>query len=156
MEYCTGGWPDKSQLQGELRHYWPDRAVLTVHDGLLLRGTRLVIPFVLQGDVLQRLHEGHLGVTKCRGRAKQTVWWPGLSSQLNDMILKLQNLHSREKERQRAADANGECQTGLGKTLEADLFTLKGKTYILVVDYFSRYVKLRCCHPQGPQMWWCT
>ncbi|KAJ8355042.1 hypothetical protein SKAU_G00226090 [Synaphobranchus kaupii] len=53
MEYCTDGWPDKSQLQGELRHYWADRAVLTVHDGLLLRGTRLVIPSALQGDVLR-------------------------------------------------------------------------------------------------------
>ena len=61
MEYCTDGWPDKSRLQGVLKHYWADRAVLTVHDGLLLRGTRLVIPSALQGDVLQRLHEGHLG-----------------------------------------------------------------------------------------------
>ena len=99
MQYCTDGWPDKSQLQGELRHYWADRAVLTVHDGLLLRGTRLVIPSALQGDVLQRLLEGHLGVTKCRGQAKQTLWWPGLSSQLNDMVLNCRTCIQERRER---------------------------------------------------------
>lgn len=39
MKYCAHGWPDKSLLQGELRKYWAERALLTVHDGLLLRGT---------------------------------------------------------------------------------------------------------------------
>ncbi len=146
MEYCTGGWPDKSQLQGELRHYWPDRAVLTVHDGLLLRGTRLVIPFVLQGDVLQRLHEGHLGVTKCRGRAKQTVWWPGLSSQLNDMILKCRTC-IQERKNVKEPLMPTEMPVRPWQTLGADLFTLKGKTYILVVDYFSRYVEIALLSP---------
>ncbi len=146
MEYCTGGWPDKSQLQGELRHYWPDRAVLTVHDGLLLRGTRLVIPFVLQGDVLQRLHEGHLGVTKCRGRAKQTVWWPGLSSQLNDMIRKCRTC-IQERKNVKEPLMPTEMPDRPWQTLGADLFTLKGKTYILVVDYFSRYVEIALLSP---------
>ncbi len=146
MEYCTGGWPDQSQLQGELRHYWPDRAVLTVHDGLLLRGTRLVIPFVLQGDVLQRLHEGHLGVTKCRGRAKQTVWWPGLSSQLNDMILKCRTC-IQERKNVKEPLMPTEMPDRPWQTLGADLFTLKGKTYILVVDYFSRYVEIALLSP---------
>lgn len=87
MKYCTDGWPDKSRLHGVLRCYWAERAVLTVHNGLLLRDTRLVIPSALRGDVLQRLHVGHQGVTKYRSQAKRTVWWPGLSSQLKDMVL---------------------------------------------------------------------
>ncbi|KAJ7996477.1 hypothetical protein DPEC_G00237470 [Dallia pectoralis] len=146
MEYCTDGWPDKSQLQGALRHYRPDRAVLTVHDGLLLRGTRLVIPFSLQGDVLQRLHEGHLGVTKCRGRAKQTVWWPGLSSQLNDMVLKCRTC-IQERRNVNEPLMPTEMPDRPWQTLGADLFALKGKTYLLVVDFFSRYVEIALLSP---------
>jgi len=146
MKYCTDSWPDKSQLQGELRHYWPERTVLTVHDGLLLRGTRLVIPSALQGDVLQRLHEGHLGVTKCRGRAKQTVWWPGLSRQLNDMVLKCR-ICIQERRNVKEPLMLTEMPDRPWQTVGADLFMLKGKTYLLVVDYFSRYVEIELLSP---------
>lgn len=39
MKYCAEGWPDHNQLQGAVKHYWPERAILSVHNGLLLRGT---------------------------------------------------------------------------------------------------------------------
>ena len=52
----------------------------------LLKGTRLVIPTTMCLDILDKLHEGHLGINKCREQAKRSVWWPGLSKQLEDMI----------------------------------------------------------------------
>lgn len=120
--------------------------MLTVHDGLLLWGARLVIPSGLQSDVLHRLHEGHLGVTKCRGRAKQTVWWKELSSQLNDMVLKCRTC-IQERWNVREPLMPTEMPDRHWQTLGADLFTLKGKTYLLVVDYFSRYVEIALLSP---------
>ena len=37
-------------------------------------------------DILDKLHEGHQGVTRCRERTKTSVWWPGLSKQLEDLV----------------------------------------------------------------------
>ena len=36
-------------------------------------------------EILDRVHEGHQGVIKCRERAKQTIWWPEISKQIQDM-----------------------------------------------------------------------
>ncbi|CAM4728520.1 unnamed protein product [Leuciscus chuanchicus] len=32
MRYCAEGWPDRNQLQGAVKHYWPERAVLCTMD----------------------------------------------------------------------------------------------------------------------------
>ena len=63
-EYCQSGWPEKNKLSTNLIPYYPSRDDLTLIDGLLLKGTRLVIPETLQGEILHRLHVGHLGINK--------------------------------------------------------------------------------------------
>ncbi len=55
-----------------------------VVDGLLVNGTRLVFPTSLQRQTLDQIHEGYQGITKCRQRAKISVWWPGISAQTKD------------------------------------------------------------------------
>ncbi len=65
MKRCQEGWPDLSHITGEARKFWPERAVLTVHDALLLRGSQLVIPSAMHNAVLEKLHEGHQGVARC-------------------------------------------------------------------------------------------
>ena len=37
--------------------------------------------------VLKLIHEGHLGLNKCKLQAKETVYWPGLNDQLDKLIL---------------------------------------------------------------------
>lgn len=141
MRMCQDGWPESSRCTGPEKLYWSERAYLSVHDGLLLKGTRLVIPSVMRNDVLARLHEGHQGVAKCRERARQSVWWPGLSQQLNELVLKC---HACIKERINHTEPL--IPTNLPERpwqkLGTDLFVLKGKTYLLVVDYYSRYVEV--------------
>lgn len=141
MKMCRDGSPESSSCTGLLRLYWAERAFLTVHDGLLLKGTRLVIPSAMRNDVLAKIHEGHQGVVKCRERARQSVWWPGLSQQLNGLV---QNCRTCIKER--TNHTKPLMPTDLPERpwqkLGADLFTLKGKVYLLVVDYYSRYVEV--------------
>lgn len=43
---------------------------LSVTSGVLFKGSRIVIPQQLKSDMLHRIHEGHLGMEKCKNRAK--------------------------------------------------------------------------------------
>ena len=82
------GWPKNiKQVPPELQSYWTFREELTIEDGLILKGTRIVIPHKQQQAILKQLHEGHLGLNKCKLRAKETVYWPGLNNDLENLVL---------------------------------------------------------------------
>ena len=80
VEYCKKGWPGIKDV--------PQRIAteLSVQKGLLLRGNQLVIPASLQREILDKIHVGHQGIRKCRERAKQAVWWLGLSEQQEKLV----------------------------------------------------------------------
>ena len=61
------GWPKNiKQVPPELQPYWTFREELTIEDGLILKGTRIVIPNKQWQAILKQLHEGHLGLNKCK------------------------------------------------------------------------------------------
>ena len=66
-ETIIAGWPeDIKDLPNALRPYHTYRDVMTVEDGLILRGEALIIPPSERGKVLESIHEGHLGISKCQ------------------------------------------------------------------------------------------
>ena len=139
--YCQSGWPEKSSLPPELKPYYQVAAELTVQKGLILRGSRMVIPPPMRKRVLDKVHTGHQGITKCRERARQSVWWPGLSKQLEELV------HSCEDclraQRQRPQPLNPTSLTDLPwQKVASDLFEWNRTVYLLAVDYFSRYIEI--------------
>ena len=67
-------WPHKAETDTDLKAYWAARNDLTVHQGLLMYQGRLVTPQEMQADILQRIHQGHQGIVKCRALARSCVW----------------------------------------------------------------------------------
>ena len=84
MQFFNEGWSDR--VDGSLKQYFPVRLELPVHDELLLKDNRLVIPSSMQSGIIYCLHAGHQGITKCRARAKNSLWWPGLGKQLEKTV----------------------------------------------------------------------
>ena len=62
---------------------------------------RIVIPDKKREEILKLIHEGHLGLNKCKMRAKETVYWPGINEQLEQLILNCQLClkYSRSKDK---------------------------------------------------------
>ena len=82
------GWPSSiKELPSEIQPFCTFREELTIADGLILKGTIIVIPRKKQDIILKLIHEGHLGLNKCKLHAKETVYCPGLNEQLEKLIL---------------------------------------------------------------------
>ena len=140
--YCQNGWPDFMPENSLLKQYWINRQHFTIIDDLLLYDTRIVIPRALRLDVLNKLHEGHMGITKTRALATSSVWWPYLSSQIEEMVQKCFTCSKHRvdhKEPLLPSSLPGRPWSRLG----IDFFEFQGKTFIVVVDYYSRWIELR-------------
>ncbi|KAL4007109.1 Rho guanine nucleotide exchange factor 40 [Sarotherodon galilaeus] len=140
-KFCVEGWPDKYSIERVFQPYLPFSGDLTVHNGLLLYGSRIVIPTSLRADILSKLHEGHLGITKCRERAKQSVWWPGLSSELIKVIETCDTC-CRERTKHKETMLPTEFPQRPWAMVGTDLFQIENKQYLVIVDYFSRFFEV--------------
>ena len=68
------GWPKTiKEVPSKIQPYWIFQEELTVEDWVVLKGTRIIIPNKKREDILKLIHEGHLGLNKCKMRAKETV-----------------------------------------------------------------------------------
>ena len=86
VEFSESQWPHKRLLLPQLIPYWKVKESFSVSNELLLFNDRIVIPEAMRKDVVRKLHEGHLGIEKCRQRLRTSVWWPNANKQVSDLI----------------------------------------------------------------------
>lgn len=81
------GWPQtKPETPLEIRPYWSYRDEISGYDGLMFKGDRVIVPHVLRPEMLDRIHAAHLGIEKCKARARGSVFWPGMNSAIDEMV----------------------------------------------------------------------
>lgn len=78
--YCCDGWPERSKMPEVMIPYHQYRHDISFANDLLLFENRIIIPSALQKEVLDFIHMGHQGITKCRRRAQICVWWIVISA----------------------------------------------------------------------------
>ena len=136
------GWPSSiKQVPPVLQPYWTFREELTVEDGLILKGTRIVIPNKKWEAILKLIHKGHLGLNKCKLHTKETVYWPALNDQLEKLVLNCELClkYSNSKHKQEPSlSLSQEGPLYPWTKLATDIFHFEGVSCLLVVDYTSR------------------
>ena len=137
-QFCKDGWPAKQQLDSEVQLYWKVRESLTIHDNMLLFNHRIVVPPSLRQATLNKIHMGHQGIERCRMRVRESVWWPGVTSQMAQMVQNCE-VCSKEACYRKEPMLKSKLPDYPWQVIGADLFEMKGVHYLMVVDYYSRY-----------------
>lgn len=79
------GWPEYNREE-QLTPYFSRRNELSINQGCVTWGDRVIIPLSLRDSILKLLHESHPGITRSKMLARQYVWWPNLDRDITDMI----------------------------------------------------------------------
>ena len=141
---CTGWPPDISSVPILLREYWKVRHNLCATDNLVFLNNRIIIPSSMRQEILKCIHEGHMGIDKCKARARVCVYWPGMYEEIEQAVKKCPVCNKYSKGNQKEPMLPHEIPNRPWEKLGADYFTFAGKDYLLVVDYYSKYPEVVC------------
>ena len=107
-----------------------------------MKGTQIVNPAKKHEVVLKVIHEGHLGLNKCKLSTKDTVYWTGLNDQLEKLILNCELClkYSYSKYKQKPSMSLGqEIPLHPWSKLATDIFHFEGPSYLLIVAHTTRF-----------------
>jgi len=141
------GWPNcRRDCSPVIQEYWNCRAELSVVKGIIYKGSKIVIPKSLRGDMLKKIHAGNLGIEKCKKRGREVMYWPRINQDVtNEMsncsiCLIYQASNPAEPLKPHPVPDRPSQKVGV------DLFVSGGKDNIVVADYYSLHPEVCRLH----------
>ena len=141
--YINTGFPcDKKNLPTDLHEFWPHKEMLAVESGLITCGNRIIVPREIQPEMLQYIHEGHQGKERCLLQARNTVFWPKMTYDVQELIERCIICQEHGKS-QPIIGTTQKLPPFLWHTLATDIFYWKRMDFLIVADVFLKYFLVR-------------
>ena len=136
------GWPEeKSELPPSARPYFDFRETMSIENGLIVRGEKVIVPKAMRGEIKRRLHAAHLSTDSMLRRARRTVFWPGIVAEIKQMADACETCQQSKPRNQKETLVQHETGQQPWEKVGSDIFKIIGRHY-LVVDYFSSFIEV--------------
>ncbi len=142
QEMTINGWPESHKINPDLKELYNVRSLLSVSDGLLLYRDRLVIPKEMRKDMLEKIHNGHPGVTKSRLKAQEAIWWPNISKDIEEYVKDCHHCQINQSSQRAEPLISGKLPERPWQNISADLMDHNHHSYLVVTDNFSKWIEI--------------
>lgn len=144
-QVILSGWPNnKKECQSLVTDFWNYRDELTVHNGIIMKGQKIVIPKSLRSNMIEIIHgSGHFGVEKSLRRARSALFWPSYSKQITEAVLNCSTCLEHRPSNQKEPLQSYEIPDYPWQIVATDLFSWDDKNFLLVVDTYSHYFEVK-------------
>ena len=102
----------------------------------------MVIPPSMRKEILGRIHEGHFGISKCRERTNQSVWWPSISQEIKDIVSKCKYCIEKKPTQRKEPLFPLQLPDRPFQKVGVDLCKYNKECYLVTEDYYSRYLEI--------------
>ena len=69
------GWPEtKEEVSSEIREYLNFKEELSIQDGILFKGNRVIVPVALRPHMITQVHSSHLDIASCLNKARDVLF----------------------------------------------------------------------------------
>ena len=139
----TTGLPEtKQDVPANCLPYWNYRDELSVCNDLIFKGEKIVIPKRMQREMLDIIHSSHLGVEKCKKRARDVMFWPGMAAQIQDTVANCHICSAYQRNNSKEPMIAHEIPTRPWSQVGTDLFEINNQKYLVMVDYYSGFIEI--------------
>lgn len=70
----------------DVSQYQQIKQELSISNGVILRGTRIVVPEKVQSQMVMLAHSGHQGIVKTKRFLRDSVWFPGIDKKVEELV----------------------------------------------------------------------
>ena len=142
--FIYNGYPVKrNKFPRDLHDYWNYKDDLSIENGIVLKSHRIIIPSSMKSQILHTIHAGHFGIEKCLLRARETVFWPGITQDIKDTVDRCSTCQATAVAQRKLPLIHSDVPPCVWHTLGTDLFHWKQQDFIVVADYYSKYILVR-------------
>ncbi|TRY76923.1 hypothetical protein TCAL_10144, partial [Tigriopus californicus] len=117
-------------------------SALSTLEGVILQGSRVLIPKGLQRAILEDLHVAHPGMERSLSRARECVYWPGMHHEIKAMVQQCPECEENKASHQQEPLIQDPRPDWPGEAISTDLFHHKAKKYLAVIDKYSGWAEV--------------
>ena len=146
IRFTREGWPAKKDDEGsEMQRYRQLADSLTICNGCLLLGNRVVIPASMRRQILEHLHLGHFGMQKMKQLARTAVYWPRMDDDIEATCRQCVPCGEHQNKPPKPAIHPWMLPEKPWSRLHLDhAINFLGTNWLLLTDAYSKYP---CIHP---------
>ena len=152
LEFVKYGFPNEP-LDGEFKVFFNRKEELSVEDGCILWGNRVVVPPIHQKAVLLELHQGHPGITRMKALARCYVWWPGIDTDLESVVRQCSNCQQIRKSPPDTILHPWEWPGEAWSRIHIDYAgPIKNQMLLIIVDAYTKWIDVHITNSTSTQV----
>ena len=141
-KWLSQGWTNTDDHAEELRPYRQRKEELSLQDGCVLWGSRVVVPEQGRKLVIEELHAEHQGMSRMKSFGRSFVWWPNMDADVEVRVKRCEVCQAHQKVPAAAPLHPWEWPELPWCHLHADYAgPFMGKMFLLIMDAHSKWLE---------------
>lgn len=134
------GWPER--VNKRFREVFANQQDLESVEECLLYKDRVIVPKMYQKPILKLLHNNHAGIVKMKQLARSMVYWFGINSDIEQFVTSCETCNSMAIPHKSDSSSKWIPTTRPFSRVHVDFFHFEHRTYLLIVDSFSKWIEI--------------
>lgn len=136
------GWRHSDSCS-ELATYFRKKLELSIQNGVLLWGRRVIVPNSLRPKILTLLHSEHSGISRMKSVARSYVWWPNIDDNLDQSAKNCEKCQQQRNEPPKVT-AKWQSSQEPWQRIHIDFAgPIDGVNLLIIVDSYSKWPEVK-------------